>query len=62
MKTYEIEICRTSYITLTVEAENEEQAEEKAWKEIEAKGDEGDAHWECESIEEVKGARDESVS
>jgi len=55
MKTYEVELRRTSYITLTVEAENEEQAEELAWQEIES-GDYGrakDAHWECESIEEV---------
>ena len=34
MKTYEVELRRVSYITLTVEAENEDDAEEKAWAEI----------------------------
>jgi len=53
MKTYEVEIRRTSYITLTIEAENADEAEEKAWKEINARPDEGDAWWDCESIEEV---------
>ena len=32
MKTYEIELRRTSFITVTVEAENQEQAEDKAWQ------------------------------
>jgi hypothetical protein len=52
-KTYEVEICRTSYITLIIEADNKDEAEEKAWKEIEVRGDTGDAHWDCERIEEV---------
>jgi hypothetical protein len=32
MKTYEVTIEHIAYRTLTVEAENEEQAEEFAWK------------------------------
>lgn len=57
MKTFEVELRRTSYITVTVEAEDAESAELKAWEELElgysgAKDD--DASWEVESIEEVK--------
>jgi hypothetical protein len=56
MKTYEVELRRTSYITLTVEADSAEQAEEKAWQEIEHnRADINDANWEVESIEEVEG-------
>ena len=32
MKTYEVELERTSYITVTVEAENEDHAEALAWQ------------------------------
>jgi hypothetical protein len=53
MRTYEVELCRTSYITITVHAENKAQAEEKAWKELENRADGGDAYWNCEGIEEV---------
>jgi hypothetical protein len=53
MRTYEVELCRTSYITLTVHAETKAQAEEKAWKELENRADGGDAYWNCEGIEEV---------
>ena len=54
MRTYEVELRRTSYITLTVEAENEDDAEEKAWREIEnGRTDIYDAQWDVESIEEV---------
>lgn len=54
MKTYEVELCRTSYIVLTVEAENDEEAESKAWTEIK-RGDYSheDASWEVESVERV---------
>lgn len=55
MKTFEVELRRTSYITVTVEAENEDQAEEKAWKEIEnGRTDIYDAQWDIESLEEVE--------
>jgi hypothetical protein len=56
MKTYEVELRRTSYITLAVEADSAEEAEEKAWQEIEHnRADINDANWEVESIEEVEG-------
>ena len=45
MKTYEVELRRVSYITLTVEAENEDDAEEKAWAEVAGRADKiGRAH------------------
>lgn len=56
MKTYEIELRRTSYITLIIEAESEEQAEELAWQEIEEDGSYGtskDAYFDIERIEEA---------
>ncbi len=54
MKTYEVELERVSYITITVEAENEDAAEDAAWKAL-AKGDDNDsdASWRVESVEEV---------
>lgn len=55
MKTYEVELRRTSYITVTVEADNKDQAEEKAWEELEGRDDESYATWDIESIEEQKG-------
>ena len=51
MSTYDIEIRRTSYITLWVDAESKEQAEEKAWKEIEYDPVNDDASWEIHSID-----------
>lgn len=55
MKTFEVEFCRTSYITLTVEADSKEEAEKKAWAEIEnGRTDIYDAQWDVESIEEVQ--------
>lgn len=53
-KTYEVDMYRSSWVTLTIEANSEEEAEAKAWKEIEARGDAGDAHWDCDRIEEVE--------
>ena len=53
MKTYEVELKRTSFITLYVEADSEEEAEAKAWQEIEHdRADINDANWEVSSIEE----------
>ena len=55
MKTYEVEVRRTSYIIVTVEADDEEQAEAKAWQRIEADNvNINDAYWELESIEEIE--------
>ena len=53
MKTYEVELRRTSFITLTVEADSAEEAENKAWERIEADVvNITDADWQVESIEE----------
>lgn len=55
MKKYEVEVRRTSYIIVNVEAHNKEQAEEKAWQLIEADSvNINDAQWELESIEEIE--------
>lgn len=55
MKTYQIELKRTSYVNILVEADSLEQAEALAWKELETSdNDEQDASWELESIEEWK--------
>jgi hypothetical protein len=54
MKTYEVEYRRTSYITVTVEAETQEEADAKAWKEVESNHYINDALWEIESIEETQ--------
>ncbi len=55
MRTFEVEYRRTSYITITVEADSKEEADEKAWAEIEhGRADINDACWELESIEEVQ--------
>lgn len=53
MKTYEVEYLRTSYITVTVQAENPEQAAQIAWAEIETLPDVNDAQWAIESIDEA---------
>jgi hypothetical protein len=52
MKTYEVELQRTSYVTITVEAENEDDAEAKAYKQIETRYF-TDSNWSTESIEEI---------
>jgi hypothetical protein len=56
MKTYEVELKRTSYVVITVEAEGEDQAQDLAWQHVVEDGRYGnpdDASWETESIEEV---------
>lgn len=52
MKTYEVEIRRTSFFVVTVEAKDEEEAEDKAWEEINSRADTYHASWDIESIEE----------
>jgi ribosomal protein L20A (L18A) len=54
MKTYEVEYRRTSYVIVTVQAETPEEADEKAWKQIEQDHHINDAVWDIESVEEVK--------
>jgi len=60
MKTYGVELKRTSYIFVTVEAENEDDADEQAWKRIEADGGINiyDSSWDIESIEEITNEHD----
>ena len=54
MKTFEVELRRTSYVTVTVEAENEDDAETKAWARIEADNvNINDSQWDVESVEEI---------
>jgi hypothetical protein len=57
MKTYQIELKRTSYVNITVEAESVEEAEELAWDELQSDGSYGltYADWEIESIELDQG-------
>jgi hypothetical protein len=52
MKTYQIELKRTSYINLTIEAENEDEAEALAWTQVDQNYYRDDGNWEVESIEE----------
>ena len=55
MKTYEVELRYTSYTTITIEANSQEEAEAIAWQELATDGsyrsDYGD--WRLESIEET---------
>ena len=51
MKTYEVELKRTSYITIDVEAENVEAAMSAAWLQLaESEFKDNDAYWDIESI------------
>jgi hypothetical protein len=64
MKTYQIELKRTSYVTLNIEADSRDQAEELAWLELASDGSYGDrdANWDIESIQEDEFATDETRS
>jgi hypothetical protein len=54
MKTYQIELKRTSYISFEIEADNAEAAEEAAWLELQTTDrDVSDADWDLNHIEEV---------
>ena len=57
MKTYQIELKRTSYVNLTVEADSVEEAEQLAWDELQSDGSYGLTYedWEIESIELNQG-------
>jgi hypothetical protein len=55
MKTYQVELKRTSYVTLTVEADSIEAAEDAAWLELQT-GDYDkyiNADWSLSDVEEV---------
>lgn len=54
MKTYEVELRRESYITVTVDAHNEDEAETLAWEYLETNiVDSKDSNWDVESVEEI---------
>jgi hypothetical protein len=62
MKQFAVELKRTSYITIYVDAETKDQAETLAWDELngnESYGVSDDASWECSDIYE-QFATDES--
>jgi len=56
-KTYEVELRYESYTVITVEADNAEEAEALAWKELESDGSHRSdyGNWSLESVEEMKG-------
>lgn len=57
MKKFEVEFSRASYIIVTVEAESRDEAEDKAWEELEFLATQpthiDDSSWGVESIEEI---------
>lgn len=53
MKTYQVELKRVSYITVTVEAENVDAAEDAAWLELQTGDyDDWDADWSLSEVTE----------
>lgn len=62
MKQFAVELKRTSYVTIYVDAETKDQAEDAAWLELQTSDyDDGDADWECADIYE-QFATDETRS
>jgi hypothetical protein len=56
MKTFVVELKRTSYVNLTIEADSQDEAEALAWAEIESGesyGISNDADWNLNHIEEL---------
>ena len=62
MKTYQVELKRTSYVNLTIEAENEDEAEALAWKQVDQNFYREEGTWDIESIELDEMATDETRS
>lgn len=55
MKTYEVELRKTSYVTLTIEAETRKDAEAKAWQALERGELATDCtNWDVAFIEEIE--------
>lgn len=55
MQIYQVELKRVAYVTMTIEADNQDQAEMLAWDELVTDGSWGtDAEWFVESIEAQK--------
>lgn len=55
MKKFEVELQYTSYVIYTVEANSKDEAEDKAWKELDKDYTHGYGEWILSSIEETKG-------
>jgi hypothetical protein len=54
MKTYQVELQRISYVILTVEAKDQDAAEDAAWKELQTGDyDCNDAEWGLTNVEEL---------
>jgi hypothetical protein len=55
MKTYTVTLVYTTYAHYTIEAENEDQAEQAAWAEFDqAPPDRAYGEWETANVEELK--------
>jgi hypothetical protein len=52
MKTYEIQLMKTSYANIFVDAESKDEAQILAWKKIELGTDINDSHWDILFIQE----------
>jgi len=52
-KTYEVELRRTTFITVWVDAETEDVAEALAWEKMKAQEFMEDSSWDIESIEVI---------
>ncbi len=52
MKKYIVEMRRTSFVNVWVEADNQEEAKDKAWKEVEKMSSSTEADWEIGFVEE----------
>jgi hypothetical protein len=56
MKQFAVELKRTAYVTIYVDAETKEQAKDAAWAELQA-GESyygEDADWECADVSELR--------
>jgi hypothetical protein len=60
MKTFQIELKRTSYVNIEIEAESQDDAEALAWKQIEQNYYRDDGSWEIESVE-IEGEANENI-
>ena len=56
-KTYAVEVRYTAYTTITVEANNEDEAERLAYRELALDGDHRSSYgeWTLNSVEEIEG-------
>ena len=54
MRVYEVELKRTSYLIVTVEAESQDEAQTKAFAEA-TREYRSDASWEVESVSDITG-------